>query len=166
MKHEAKVVITRAFDAPRELVFAAWTDPARLVRWFAPAGCSITFPEIDIRSGGGFHSCIHTPDGKDCWCKGVYREVTPPERIVFTMNIADEHGNLLGPLEAGMDPEWPRETTVTVTFAAADGKTELTLYQTVDEALAKRTGAYPSWLSMLDRLDAELTSELLVTADK
>jgi uncharacterized protein YndB with AHSA1/START domain len=76
----------------------------------------------------------------------------PPERIVFSMCIADEQGNTLGPVEAGMDPDWPRETTVTVTFAEQQGKTRLTLHQTVLESLARRTGAYPSWLNMLDRL--------------
>lgn len=153
---DQEVVITRVFDAPRELVFKAWTDPEHLVHWFAPNGCTIHFREIDLRPGGAFHSCVRIPDGKGCWCAGVYREIVAPERIVFTMAIADEEGNLLGPVEAGMDPDWPRETVVTVTFAEHGGQTRLTLHQTVSESLAKRTGAYPSWLQMLDRLAADL----------
>ena len=149
---EQLVAITRVFDAPRELVFRAWTDPQHLVRWFAPRGCTIHFLQLDIRQGGTFHSCVRSPDGHECWCKGVYREITPPERIVFSMGIADEQGASLDPADAGMDPDWPRETTVTVTFAEHDGKTTLTLHQTVSESLAKRTGAYPSWIEMLDRL--------------
>lgn len=155
---DREVLITRVFDTPRDLVFQAWTDPEHLQRWYAPRGCTIHFAAIDLREGGAFHSCIRTPDGHDCWCKGVYREIVAPERIVFTMAIADEHGHLIGPAEAGMDPDWPRETTLTVTFAEHGGQTKLTLHQTVSEALAKRTGAHPSWLDMLDRLAEDLAA--------
>lgn len=155
---DREVLITRVFDAPRELVFQAWTDPEHLQSWYAPRGCTIRFAALDLRQGGAFHSCIHTPDGHDCWCKGTYLEVVAPERIVFTMAIADAHGNLVGPVEAGMDPGWPRETTVTVTFAEQGARTKLTLHQTVSEDLARRTGAYPSWLDMLDRLASTLAS--------
>lgn len=153
----SEVLITRTFDAPREVVFRAWTDPEMLASWYAPQGCSIAFKALDLREGGAFHSVIHTPDGYACWCRGSYLELVAPERIVYTMAIADEAGNLLSPTDAGMDPQWPRETTVTVTFAELDGRTTITLQQTVDEALAKRTGAHPSWLSMFDRLDEQLS---------
>ncbi|HEU4886833.1 MAG TPA: SRPBCC domain-containing protein [Thermoanaerobaculia bacterium] len=152
------VRITRTFHAPREMVFRAWTDPAQLASWYAPHGCSIAFRQLDVRPGGAFHSVIRTPDGKDCWCRGIYTELVEPERIVYTMAVADADGNLIAPADAGMDPEWPRETTVTVTFAEQDGRTTLTLHQTVSETLAKRTGAHPSWLQMLDRLEEELAS--------
>ena len=153
-----EVLITRTFDAPRELVFRAWTDPEQLAQWYAPHGCTIAFRTLDVRPGGAFHSVIHTPDGKDCWCSGVYAELVAPERIVYTMAVADAEGNRVSPTAAGMDPEWPHETTVTVTFAEHDGRTTLTLHQTVDESIAKRTGAHPSWLQMLDRLDEQLAT--------
>jgi len=114
---EAMVVITRVYDAPRELVFQAWTSPQHLARWYAPQGCTIEFRSLDFRVGGTFHSCIHIPDGKRCWCAGVYREIFAPERIVFSMSIADEAGRALTAVEAGMDPEWPQEAIVTVTLA-------------------------------------------------
>ena len=153
---QEELVITRILSAPRELVFRAWTDPARLARWCAPQGCSIEFRQIDPRPGGVFHSCIRVPGGKECWCQGVYREVIAPERIVYSMAVADKDGNLVTPAQAGMDPDWPAETILTVTFADEAGKTRLTLHQTVSEALARRTGAGPSWLQMLDRLEEEL----------
>jgi len=156
---EPLVHITRVFDAPRELVFRAWTDPEQLVRWFAPQGCTFSFAKVDVRPGGSYHSCIRTPDGHDCWCKGAYREIVEPERIVYTMAIADEQGNSVGPTDVGMDPEWPRETILTVTFEDLGGKTRLTLHQTVPESLAKRTGAHPSWLQMLDRLEDMLKTK-------
>jgi uncharacterized protein YndB with AHSA1/START domain len=153
---ERAVLITRVFDAPRELVFRAWTDPATLGRWYAPRGCTLRFSKLDLRQGGAFHSCIRSPDGHDCWCAGVYREIVPPERIVYTLGIANEKGESVEPADVGMDPAWPRETVVTVTFAERDGKTLVTLHQTVSEALAKRTGAHPSWIQMMDRLAEDL----------
>lgn len=153
---DREVLITRTFAAPAELVFAAWTDPAQLVRWFAPHGCSVRFPKIDIRTGGKFHSCITIPDGTECWCVGEYREVTRPSRIVYTIAMADAQGNRVSSPEAGKESDWPAESIVTVTFTETEGKTTLTLHQNVSEAVAKRTGAYPSWLQMLDRLAEEL----------
>jgi uncharacterized protein YndB with AHSA1/START domain len=153
---DRQIVITRVFNAPRELVFKAWTDPEHLKRWYAPRGCTIHIATMDLRQGGVFHTCIRNPKFHDCWCKGVYREIVVPERIVYTMAVADEKGNLVEPADAGMDPDWPRETIVTVTFAEHEGKTKVTLHQTVLESLAKRTGAHPSWIEMLDRLAEDL----------
>lgn len=151
-----EVHITHLFDAPRALVFAAWTDPEQLKNWFAPNGCTLIFKEIDIREGGHFHSCVSHPEFGGCWCLGTYLEITAPEKIVFTMASADEHGNAISPQEAGMAPDWPATTHVTVTFKDLNGKTQLTLHQTVATALAKATGAYPSWIQMFDRLNAML----------
>lgn len=151
-----QVVITRVFDAPRELVYKAFTDPQHLVRWYAPVGCTIDIVSFDAREGGAFHTCIRSTQHHDCWCKGIFLEVVKPERLVYTMAVADEKGNLVNPIDAGMDPEWPAETVVTVTFEMYEGKTKVTLHQTALESIAKRTGAYPSWLQMLDNLEEEL----------
>ncbi len=70
------VLITHVFDAPREMVFRAWTDAEQLKKWFAPDGCTIQFKKADIRQGGSYHSCIYNPVHGDCWCKGSYLEVT------------------------------------------------------------------------------------------
>jgi len=151
-----EVLITRLFDAPRPAVFAAWLDAEALSRWFAPVGCSVRFRRFDPRPGGEFHSCIRAPGGPECWCRGVYREIVAPERIVFTMAVSDASGRAVEPTDVGMDPDWPRETIVTVTLAEDGDQTMLTLHQTVSEAVAKRTGAHPSWLQMLEKLAAEL----------
>jgi uncharacterized protein YndB with AHSA1/START domain len=151
-----EISIIRFFDAPRELVFRAWTDPEHLVSWFAPNGCTIHFKNLDIREGGVFHSCVRTPTGYECWCRGVYHEITPSQRIVLTMAMANSNGDFVEPAYIGMDPDWPRETILTVTFDDEGERTKLTLHQTVREALAKRTGAYPGWIEMLDKLDEEL----------
>src|SRR3954464_8496839 len=98
---EREVLITREFDAPRELIFKAWTDPEQLKHWFAPHGCTVEFRHLDVRPGGTFHSCIRNPSFHDCWCNGVYQEVVAPGRLVFTMAVADEQGNLIEPAAAG-----------------------------------------------------------------
>ena len=146
--------IERIFAAPRELVFEAWTKPEYLLRWYAPHGCTLHFEHIDVRPGGRFHSCIHNPSFGDCWCVGVYQEIVRPERIVFSLAIADSAGNEIDPARAGHDPQWPRETLVRVTLEDLGGSTRLILEQNALESLARKTGAYPSWLQMLDRLDA------------
>lgn len=148
----ATVRIERRFDAPRELVFEAWTKPEYLLRWYAPHGCTLQLAEVDVRPGGRFHFCISNPSFGDCWCVGVYQQIVRPERIVYTLATADPTGNIVEPVTAGHDPRWPRETLVTVTLEKVGRSTLLTLEQSVLESLAKHTGAHPSWLQMLDRL--------------
>lgn len=155
-RQSGEILIVRRFAAPRELVWRAWTDPSQPVRWHAPSGCEIEFPAIDLRQGGRFRSVIRTPDGADCWCAGEYREVTPPERLVYTIGLTDEHGHSTDADGAGKNADWPVTTTVSVTLAEDGGGTLLTLHQTASEAVGRRTGAYPSWLSMLDRLELTL----------
>lgn len=155
MENTAKaneVFIEEIINAPVEKVFGAWTDPEKLAKWYAPGGCTIQFKKLEIFQGGTYHSCISNPRYGDCWCIGEYREIVRNTRIVFTMINADENGKAVNPAEIGMDAAWPGETLVTVTFSEADGKTKLQLRQTVSQALAQKTGAYPSWLEMLDNM--------------
>lgn len=153
---DAEVLIARTIKAPREQVFDAWTNPEQLVKWFAPTGCSITYHQLDATQGGSYVSCMHVPGGTECWCKGSYLEVNRPHCLVFSMVVCDDQGKSITALEAGMDPEWPDETIVTVTFEDIAGDTRITLHQTVAESLAKQTGAYPSWLMMFDNLESLL----------
>ena len=153
---DRELVITRLIRAPRERVFQAWTDPEQLKQWYAPNGCTIHFAQIDVRPGGRIHSCIHNPEYGDCWCVGTYLDIVAPERIVHTLSNAYEDGREASPADLGMDPGWPQETVITITFEEQDGGTKITLHQTVSEALAKHTGAHPSWLQMLDRLETLL----------
>lgn len=150
---DQEVLISRVLNAPRELVFRAWTEPAMLERWYAPHGCTFELTRMDLRVGGGFHHCIHNPRFKDCWISGTFLEVVPPERIVYSLHFSDETGRRLTPVEAGREAGWPEELTTTVTFEELGGGTRVTIHQTVTEAFAKQTGAHPSWLQMLDRLE-------------
>ena len=151
-----EVFIEHIFKASPKRVFTAWTDPQQLVQWYAPDGCTVHFKKIQVEPGGQFLSCISNPQFGDCWALGTYKELSPYTKIVFTLINADENGNPIDPAEIGMDPDWPGKTLVTVTFKEENGKTKMQLRQTVSEELAKKTGAYPSWLQMLNNMKTML----------
>lgn len=137
----SELVMTRILDAPRTLVFAAFTERKHLERWQgAPEGMTVTVEESNIRPGGRYRICMHAPDGAEHWLEGVYREVVPPERLVFTHSW----------LDAQKRPTI--ETLVTITFAEHGGKTELTLRQTGLASAASRTGHEQGWGSTFNRL--------------
>ena len=136
-----EIVMTRILDAPRTLVFAAFTERKHLERWQgAPEGMTVTVEQSDIRPGGRYRICMHAPDGAEHWLEGVYREVVPPERLVFTHTW----------LDAQKRPTI--ETLVTITFADRGGKTELTLRQTGLASPASRAGHEEGWDSTFNRL--------------
>ena len=136
-----ELVMTRLFDAPRELVFQAWTDPEHLRRWEnAPIGFTVTTEKSDIRPGGEFKVCMRSPEGVDHWLQGVYKEVVPPSRLSFTHTWLRADGS------PGV------ETFVTLTFAERGNMTELTLHQTGFDTTSSRDGHNRGWDSTFDRL--------------
>ena len=145
-------VSTRVFDAPRELVFRSWTEPEHLKRWWGPKGFTTPFCEIDLRPGGVFLYCMRSPEGRDHWGKGVYREIVVPERIVLTSSFADAQGNVVPATHYGMSPEWPLETLLTVAFEEEAGKTRVTLrYEDVPPGV-DRDETQQGWSESLERL--------------
>jgi uncharacterized protein YndB with AHSA1/START domain len=145
---ERELVMTHLFDAPRALVWAAWTERQHLERWQgAPKGFTVTTAETDIRPGGAFRICMRSPEGVDHWLQGVYREVVAPERLVFTHTW----------LDAQKKPT--TETLVTITFAERGPKTELTLRQTGFKSDESRAGHEGGWASTFERLADYLASE-------
>jgi len=156
---ERDLVITRVFDAPRRLVFEAWTRPEHMMRWFGPKGFTTPFCTIDFRVGGMFHYCMRSPEGRDYWGIGVYREIVVPERIVYTDAFSDAEGNPVPPSHYGMSSSHPAETLVTITFEEQDGKTKLTLRHGIPETVTERDGTQQGWIELLDRLAEELAKE-------
>jgi uncharacterized protein YndB with AHSA1/START domain len=151
------IVISRVFEAPRELVFAAWTEPEHLGRWFAPQGFTTPHCTVDLRVGGRFHFCMRSPDGREFWARGLYREIVPPDRLVYVDSFADEKGNLAHPSRYGMSADHPAESVVTVTFAdvtvpGLEGRTEVTLRHAIAKQVKEREGAEQGWSEMFDRL--------------
>ena len=143
---ERELVITRVFDAPRPLVFKAWTKPEHLVRWWGPQGFTTPSCTMDVRPGGAFRLCMRSPEGTDHWLRGVYREIVEPERLVCTWAWEDAEG------KPG------HETLLTVSFAEHGGKTKLTLHQAVFESVTARDSHQGGWTECLDRL-AEYLAE-------
>ena len=113
-------VIERAFDAPRELMWKVWTDPEHMKQWFGPKGTTGVYSKNDFRVGGTYHYGLQTPNGDKIWGKWIYREITPPERMVFVQSFSDENGGIT---RHPMAPDWPREMLSTIEFAERDGKT-------------------------------------------
>jgi uncharacterized protein YndB with AHSA1/START domain len=155
-----ELVLTRTFAAPRALVFRAWTEPEHLQRWLGPRGWTMTDCTIDLRPGGVWHYCLRGARGEETWGRAVYREISPPARLVFTDSFADAAGNLVEPTRYGMSPSYPGEVLVTVTFDERDGQTLLTLRLTV-EAMpdAEREGFQHGWGETLDRLAEALPDD-------
>jgi uncharacterized protein YndB with AHSA1/START domain len=145
---EREVTITRLFDAPRALVFAAWTDAKHLAQWWGPQGFTNPVCEIDAHIGGALRIHMRAPDGNIYPMKGEIREVVPPERLVFTNIALDASGN---PIIDGL---------TTVTFAEENGKTKLTLHTRgsaiVDYAAAYLQGMEIGWTQSIDKLQAYL----------
>ncbi len=147
---EREIVIERIFDAPRELVFQAWTDPKHLAKWFGPKNFTIPVCRVDANVGSPWNMVMRSPDGQDFPCGGVYYEVRPPERLVFTNNALDREGN---PIINGH---------TTVIFAEHEGKTKLILRTRgtamVDYAVNYLKGMEAGWTQSLEKL-----TELLAT---
>ncbi len=150
--------MTREFAAPRERVWAAWTDPPQFARWWGPRGFTVPFVQIDLRPGGAMHFCMRSRDGRDHWNKGIFLEVSPPERLVSSDYFSDEQGNKVPPARYGMAPDFPDEALLSVTLEAVDGKTRLTLVHSVPEEVAERQGMQQGWSETLDRLGEYLES--------
>jgi uncharacterized protein YndB with AHSA1/START domain len=121
---EREFVFTRTFDAPRELVFKAWTESEHLRHWWGPKGFTFGVARLDLRPGGIFHYSMRSPDGREMWGKFVYREIVAPEKIVYMNSFSDEEGNTV---RAPFSPTWPLEVYNILTFSEHEGKTTLTL---------------------------------------
>lgn len=139
---ERVLVLTRLLDAPRQLVFKAWTEPRHLTRWWGPNDFTLSHCEVDFRIGGKYKFCMRAPDGSDHWVWGEYEEIVAAERLVFSWYRTQT--------PAGEDP-WA-VTRVTVVFSEHDGKTKLTLHQAVFPLAEECTDHRGGWTECLDRL--------------
>jgi uncharacterized protein YndB with AHSA1/START domain len=121
----ADFVMSRVFDAPRDLVWKCFTDPEHLKHWWGPKGVKVVKSEMDLRPGGTYHYAMQVPGGLVMWGKQVYREITPKDRLVFVNSFSDENGGLT---RHPMAPTWPIETMSIFTFEDQPGnKTKFTV---------------------------------------
>jgi uncharacterized protein YndB with AHSA1/START domain len=154
-------VITRVFDAPRELVWKAFTEPERLLHWWGPKDFETLSCTVDLRPGGVFHYHLRSPDGQDVWGKFVYREIVAPERLVCIVSFSDEKGGIA---RHPFSPTWPLQILSTVTFVEHEGGTRLTVHWAPHAATeseretfeAGRDSMRQGWTGTLDQLAAYL----------
>lgn len=158
----ADLIITRIFDAPRELVWKAWTDPDEVMRWWGPKIFRSPACKIDFRVGGKYLFCMRSDSGEEAWQKGiwstgVYKEIVPMKEIVCTDCFADEHGNVVPAAHYGMTEDFPLEMLVTVTFEEVQGsKTKMTLRHTGLPAGEMIKSAGAGWNESFDKLAESL----------
>jgi len=142
-----ELVITRTFNAPRALMWKVWTDPEHVMQWWGPNGFSNSSCESELQVGGRFHLNMCAPDGNSYPCKGIYREIKEPERIVYDSTADESH-----PCGAGLPPR----SLVTITFAEHANRTTLTLHTRFETAArldaASQAGYSVSWGEALGRL--------------
>ncbi len=125
MADEKELTITREFDAPREVVWKAWTDPDMFMQWWGPRDFTTPISKIDLQVGGEYFNCMRAPDGQDFCGKGVYREIVELERLVMTDAFADKDGNTVSATYYGLGEGFPMEMQIMVTFEEKNGKTKL-----------------------------------------
>ena len=146
-----ELIITRTFDAPRALVWQAWTDPKHIMQWWGPAGFNNEACESDLRVGGRFRLAMRAPDGNVYPCIGTFREVIEHQRIVYDGEAAEGH-----PCGAGIPPR----AVVTISFDEQQGKTRLTLhtrFASVERKVAAGDARFVvSWEEALGRLAGHL----------
>jgi len=154
---ENELVVTRTFDAPRDRVWKAWTEPEEVKRWWGPKGFTAPFSKIDLRVGGKYLYCMRSPDGKDYWGTGVYREVVPKTKIVATDSFADANGNVVPASHYGFTADFPLELLVTITLEDVGGKTKMTLRHSGFPAGPDREGAEQGWTESFEKLAASIS---------
>jgi uncharacterized protein YndB with AHSA1/START domain len=131
-------IISRTFDVPREKMFEVWTSREHLMKWFGPKGFTMPVAKLDLRPGGTLHYQIRSPDGHAIWGKFLYKEIQPPERLVWVNSFSDEHGGLT---RHPWSDAWPLELLTEVTFAELQpGRTTVTVRWTpINATPAERT---------------------------
>jgi uncharacterized protein YndB with AHSA1/START domain/DNA-binding MarR family transcriptional regulator len=153
-KMSNELTLKRIFDAPRDLVFKAWTDCSLLSKWWGPTGFTTPTCKVEARQGGSLYIAMHGPTGSewdyDMPVKGVFEEFDPPKRFVFSNHaLFDEKG----------EPQL--STTCSVTFKELGEKTEMTLHivlvKSTPESAAAWAGAEMGWNQSLDKLSAHFT---------
>ncbi len=141
------LVITRTLDAPRLLVFKAWSTAEHIKRWFCPAGYSVPEATVDFRVGGVFAVCMRSPEGRNYWSRGHFVEISRPDKLVITMSVVD-----------GDAAKFTAYTTVT--FENDPAGTRMTVHQTYeihDQGYRSSVdGAPEGWRTTLDKLGEEV----------
>jgi uncharacterized protein YndB with AHSA1/START domain len=160
----ADFVISRVFDAPRDLVWKAFSEPERMKEWWGPKGFTVIRSNMDLRPGGIYHYGMTSPTGEPMWGKFRYREIVPPQRMVLINSFSDEAGGIA---RHPMAPTWPLEMLSTFTFdEEPGGKTRVTIRWQAHNASEEEQKTFDAghdsmrggWGGTMDRLAAYLAT--------
>ena len=147
MSADRELVLTRLIAAPREKLYHAWTEPELLKQWFAPKPYTTPMAELDVRPGGANLIVMRGPDGKDMPNSGVYLEVVPNQRLVFTDAYV-----------SAWEPSAKPFMTVILTFEDEGGKTRYTArvrhWTVADREAHEKMGFHQGWGMCTDQLEA------------
>ena len=150
-----RMVVTRVFDAPRELVWRAWTDPKYIMQWWGPKGFTAPVCKMDFRVGGKLLCCMKGPDGQEGWNAVEYHEIVLYEKIVSSMYFSDSKGNKIDPAELGIEQEAiDGAYDVTIFEDLGNGRTKLTHTGNEPMESAKESGQFEGWVETLDKIAA------------
>ncbi|MFC6644936.1 SRPBCC domain-containing protein [Granulicella cerasi] len=159
-----RMVVTRVFDAPRELVWKAWTDPKYVMQWWGPDGFTCPVCKMDFRVGGKAQFCMKSPDGQEFWNGIDYIEIVPYEKIVSSMYFADAQGNKIDASALGIEHEAIEDAyDVTLFEDLGEGRTKLTFIGNEPMESAKESGQLEGWNQILDKI-AGVVAELKASA--
>ncbi|AEI39984.1 SRPBCC family protein [Paenibacillus mucilaginosus] len=125
MSHIVDLIITRTIQAPREIVFQAFTQAEHLKHWWGPKGWVMDVSQIEVRPGGICHYRLQSAEGHVMWAKFVYSEISTPEKLVYISSFSDEDGRTV---RAPFSPAFPLEVRNTLTLTELDGRTTFTLH--------------------------------------
>ncbi|MCA1042266.1 SRPBCC domain-containing protein [Bacillus infantis] len=152
------LVVSRKFDAPRELVFKAWTEAEHLKNWWGPKGYAMKVTMLELHPKGMFHYSQKSPEGYEIWGRFIYDEISPPDKLIFINSFSDEEGSAVrAPFNSG----WPLEVVNHVNFISSENQTEIELLafplnpevheqRSFDAALDGLHQEYSSTFSQLD----------------
>lgn len=152
------VRIEREFDTPIDLVWRMWTDPELFKQWYGPKGMSVPTAKVDVTVGGTRQICMSMSTAgrhMEMWFTGVYKEVSPPRRLVYTESLCDENGTLISPQSMGMPDDFPDITEVVLELTEANDKTPMGM---VHRGVAEGTAGAGGWRQAFDKLDSLASS--------
>lgn len=160
-RHPNEVVFTRVFDAPRQMVWDAWTKEENLREWFGPKGSQIIHAKMDFRVGGIFHYSMKFGEHPEMWGLWTFREINPPKSMQLIQNFSDKDR---GVTSHPMSPTWPKKMLSTTTFEEAGSKTTLAIHwepfeatqEEIDTFNAARPNMNDGWSGTFQQLDAYL----------
>lgn len=160
----SEFVISRVFDAPRDLMWKLFTDPEHMKKWWGPKGFTVIHSKMDLRPGGTYHYGMKAPDGTPMWGKFKFLEIKKPERMVQITCFSDEAG---GVTRHPMAPDWPLEMYSVFEFEELpDGKTKFTVRWSAHNATEKEQAVFDSshasmnqgWSGTMEQLEGYLKS--------